>query len=70
MLGLEGYVDSDSNAYNKNKNKAKAIAGHFLEKTGQSVSVKLDRDISDALLHGIYYLQTTLGKKLDYATFV
>lgn len=70
MLGLECYVSSDSNAYNRNKLKAKAIAGYFLEKTGQSGTVKLDRDVSDALLQAIWYLQNTLGKKLDYANFV
>jgi hypothetical protein len=29
-LGLQGYVDSDSNRYNQNKNKGKAICQHFL----------------------------------------
>ena len=46
--GLTGYVDSDSNQYNKNKNKSKAIAKHYCETTKQKVS--LDRDVSDALL--------------------
>lgn len=32
-LGLEGYVESDSNKYNQNKNKSKAIASHFVSKT-------------------------------------
>jgi hypothetical protein len=31
--GLVGYVDTDSNQYNKNKNKAKAIAKHYCEMT-------------------------------------
>jgi hypothetical protein len=30
-LGIPNYTDSDSNKYNQNKNKAKAICQHFLD---------------------------------------
>lgn len=65
--GLTGYVDSDSNAYNKNKNKGKAIAQHFCNMTRQTVD--LDRDISDAILQGIHYMKNVAKLPFSNATF-
>jgi hypothetical protein len=65
--GLTGYVDSDSNQYNKNKNKSKAIAKHYCEMTKQKVS--LDRDVSDALLQGLYYQKYVLKVPFEMIAF-
>lgn len=64
--GLVDYVERDCNAYNKNKNRAKAAATHFCKESKQELN--LDRDISDALLQGLFYVKHVLKSPFDYAT--
>jgi len=65
--GLVDYQPRDCNAYNQNKNKSKAIATHFCKETHQEID--LDRDISDALLQGIYFQKYVNKIPFDYASF-
>ena len=65
MLGLPEWKPTDSNKYNQNKMKGKAIAGHFLEQSKQT-HIQIDRDIADALLHGIAYCMKHLKSTIDY----
>ena len=66
-LGLSSYVTTNSNQYNQNKMRAKAICKHFLTESHQT-HIAFDRDIADSILQAVYYIQHTLGHKLDYST--